>query len=163
MHVVIDADSSCSSSCVLVFAGGIMRLPYGLVRIHRPYLDSGAPSFEVTQQQMSALRTRAIRYLREMNVSEALWDRMLQVGPEYAEPLSLKEMTTLGLGLWDPVYVETRENNRARDLRMTKRAFLQKKLETARKCGRIDVPISNEESDTVSGCWKIEFPGYFGE
>jgi len=96
-----------------------------------------------------------------MNVSERLFESMMRVSPEDAKALTLDEMESLGVGLFDPVYTEARENKRAVKLGMTKQQFLTKKRETADECGRIDIIIN--QGDTRNDCWKRKFPGYFGE
>lgn len=163
MHVFVESDGACASACVLLFAAGIMRVPYGPVLIHRPYFDASRASFEATQERMNSVAARAKRFLRKMNVSESLFEMMMRVAPEDAKALTLEQMDSLGLGTFDPVYVETRENTRAAKLGITKQQFLKKKVSTAAKCGRIDVFFSSKDGDGRAECWNREFPGYFGE
>lgn len=163
MHVFIDPDKTCASACVLLFAAGIVRIPYGPVLIHRPYFEASQISYQETQKRMDQVSVRMKQFLKKMNTSESLFEMMMRVSPEDAKPLTLSEMESLGLGFFDPIYVETRENSRAVKLGMTKQDFLRKKVATATKCGRIDVLVSSSKSEILSACWNREFPGYFGE
>jgi hypothetical protein len=161
MHVIVNRGGECASACVLLFAAGIARFAYGPILVHRPYFEASLSSYKTTQGRMNAAATKMRDYLRLMNVSEALVEKMMAVSPEDARPLTIEEMQSLGLGYFDPVYVETRENSRAVKLGMTKRQFLEKKRTTAAICGRIDVPSSNGAE--IGRCWTREFPGYWGE
>lgn len=161
MHDSVVAEGSCASACVFLFAAGIMRIPYGKVLIHRPYFDASKASFAQTQERMDSVAARVKRFLKRMNVSESLFDMMMRVSPEDSTALTLEEMDSLGLGFFDPVYLETRENNRAAKLGMTKQQFLKKKISAAATCGRIDIP--SKEANERGACWNREFPGYFGE
>ncbi len=163
MHVFVDSEGICASACVFLFAAGIVRIPYGKVLIHRPYFGASRASYAETQERMDSVAARAKGFLKRMNVSESLFDMMMRVAPEDSKALTLEEMDSLGLGFFDPVYVETRENNRASKLGMTKQQFLKKKVSTAAKCGRIDTIIPSTISEDRAACWNREFPGYFGE
>lgn len=114
MAVVVEKGGKCASACVFLYAGGVVRAPYGPVLIHRPYLDNSSASFSETQQRFSAIGQRVKALLREVNVNEALFDRMMTIPPEKAHALPLEDMEALGLGFIDQVHSEFVENRRRR-------------------------------------------------
>lgn len=129
--------------------------------IHRPYLDNSSASFSETQQRFSAIGQRVKAFLREVNVNEGLFDRIMTIPPEKAHALSYEEMEPLGLGYKDQVHTEFVENRQAARAGMTKREFLSKKEQTAQRCGRIDGIIPSSEIKSRLRCWEQSFPEYF--
>lgn len=158
MTVVVLRDKHCASACVFLYAGGVRRLPYSLIMIHRPYLAAGDRSFQSTQQQFLELRDQVLAFLREMNVSAELYERMSRVSPQDAEALGVKELEKLGLGINDPVYIEYIDNRKAAAAGMAKTDYLAKKALTTKVCGDIDGVIDEHDIDRVIGCWKLMFP-----
>lgn len=161
MTVVVDREGRCASACVFLYAGGVLRAPYDKILIHRPYLENSSASFTETQQRFSTIAQRAKAFLREVNVNEGLFDRMMTIPPEKAHALSHEEMEALGLGYRDQVHTEFVENRRAARAGMTKKEFLSKKEHTARRCGRIDGMIPSIEIESRLRCWQQRFPQYF--
>lgn len=162
MTVVVERGGKCASACVFLYAGGVTRAPYGEVLIHRPYLESPSTSFSETQQQFAAISLRAKAFLREVNVQEGLFDRMMTISPEKAIALPLEDMDALGMGLLDQVYSEFVENRRTARLGMTKKEFLEKKEQTAQYCGPLyGAVVPTNEVELRRRCWQQRFPGYF--
>ena len=152
----------CASACVLVFAGGVVRPMSGKMLIHRPYLVNSAASLDATQRSYAGLTEKVKRYLREMNVSESLYDRMMRIPPEDAVALTLDDLEGLSLGLYDQVYLEYLDNKHASELRMSKQDFLRKKKLAADRCGPLMGYVTDEGgADAKVRCWKSAFPEYF--
>lgn len=151
----------CASACVFLYAAGVWRTPYGRVLIHRPYYLSNAnQTYESTQRKYRDLELFAKKYLREMNVSESLFDRMMLIAPEDAETLTMVEMTKLGIGLMDPVYVEYLDNKKANAWGITKTEWLRKKRAVKAQCGDIDGVIPEGDNGKMDSCWNNNFPEY---
>lgn len=161
MWVAVERGKRCASACVFLYAGGVLRAPYGKILIHRPYLENSSASFTETQQRFSTIAQRAKAFLREVNVNDGLFDRMMTIPPEKARALSHEEMEALGLGYNDQVYTEFVENRRAASAGITKKAFLLKKEQTAQRCGPIDGMIPSREIESRMRCWQQSFPEYF--
>jgi len=83
--------------------------------------------------------------LRDVNVSESLFDRMMLIAPEDAVPLTLDEMKALGLGFNDQVWLEYLDNKKAARAGMTKQDWLAKKRQTIEICGDIMGVADNSE------------------
>jgi len=162
MTVVIQGEGKCASACVFLYAGGVTRAPYGPVLIHRPYLDGSSASFEETQRRFAEIGKRAKSYLREVNVSESLFDRMMTIAPENSVAMPLDEMDVLGLGFNDQVYLEYLENKKAARAGMTKKGWLAKKQQTIEICGAlIGAVVPAGELESRRKCWDRRFPEYF--
>ena len=164
-HVVVPRGASCDSACVLLYAAGVTRTPYGYVRIHRPYHIASSSSLAAEQARYDKLGEKIRTYLRQMNVREALFEEMMRVPPEEARALALDEQYQLSLGLTDPVYAEYRDARQARAAGISKTQFLARKRATAELCGGgiYDEPVPSDESETRLACWKRHFPDYVGE
>lgn len=161
IYVSTWSKGSCASACVFLYAGGVERVPYGKVLIHRPYFSSvsGLP-YDVTQKKYRDLESLVKNYLRQMNVSEVLFDRMMLIQPEDAEPLTMAEMESMGMGLRDPVYTEYMDNKRAVAWKIEKKDWLSKKKLTKSKCGDIDGIIPEGDNGAIFNCWRAIFPEY---
>lgn len=164
MSVVVQKGKHCASACAFLYAGGVVRAPYGPVMIHRPYLNKSVASFSDTQKAFKEVSGLARQYLRDVNVSESLFDRMMTIPPEKSVSLTLDEMDALGLGFNDQVFMEFLDNQRAASAGMTKHNWLAKKKETADACGALEgAMIPNEEMETRLACWRRLFPQYFAK
>lgn len=152
----------CASACVLLYAAGVIRVNYGPVKIHRPYYGVANKDFGKTQSDYRQLEVMVKKYLRDMNVSETLFDKMMAIRPEDAYTLGLEEMRDLGMGLRDPVYSEHIDNNAAAEAGMSKAEWLRKKRATRGACGDVEGISMPQEYDRISQCWKSNFPEYFG-
>lgn len=159
--ITIMEKDRCASACVLMYAAGVTRANYGPIEIHRPYMtDKKLESFSETQIRYRKLESRVKSYLREMNVNEALYDRMMRISPENAEKLTLEDMDSLGMGNFDPVYDETLNNRKAAQLGMSKQDFLRAKARVSAICGSISGIFSSDTVLLKLACWRREFPGY---
>ena len=80
--IIVPGDSVCASACVLIAAGGTTRSFVGPVIIHRPYGSQNSnQSLSDSQESFDRLGDVVKSYLREMNVSTTLWDRMVAISP----------------------------------------------------------------------------------
>lgn len=104
----VTGDSECHSSCVIAFAGGVIRLPVGKVGIHSFYSDeffsNGNPSdVSFKYNQMSDLLEM---YLKEIRVSNDLLEHMKRVPHYNIHVLEFEELEKYGLLGIDPVYAQ---------------------------------------------------------
>jgi hypothetical protein len=69
----------CFSSCALIYIAGVTRLnDYdGLIGLHRPYLAADALSREAIERAAPLMLQRIKDYVREMGVSDAFYDAMV--------------------------------------------------------------------------------------
>ena len=100
--------SRCASACVFILAAGVLRVTFGDVIIHRPYLANdlpGASGYDANYKRTAQL----IRgYLAEMNIPAALGDRMLAIPPDEGQTLTVEEQNLYMLNAEDPAHEQKR-------------------------------------------------------
>lgn len=106
----VAADSVCASSCVLVLAGGVKRIPSGRVVVHSFYSPAllGTNDFALAEKKYSAASEVVRIYLKEMRISSALLDEMMRIPHFKSHDLSVEQMSQWGLLGLDPVYAQAR-------------------------------------------------------
>jgi hypothetical protein len=88
--VTVPTYGRCASACVLIYAGGVIRVNYGPIQIHRPYSLNPDSSLSKAQQRFASMERDVRSYLRAMNVSQMLFDRMVRVAPDRIEQPQLQ-------------------------------------------------------------------------
>src|SRR5260370_23415869 len=101
-NTLVGRDGTCSSSCVFVFAGGVIRdlFDNGRFGLHRPRFDYeqfSNLSEEHARAAYDTLRAACAEYMKHMGISEQVFSDMLKVpsqeirfvGREYAERYNL--------------------------------------------------------------------------
>jgi ATP-dependent protease ClpP protease subunit len=125
VEVGVDANSLCSSACVLILAGGVMRFFIDNVGIHAPYFEVPAQQInpENVRRSYGALLQDIRAYFREMNISENLADAMLRIPPGDVHFLTNEEASTYGLTMVDPVFQETLDLKQAQKYGLDRREY----------------------------------------
>lgn len=139
MLASISTDAVCQSACIFVLAGAVVRESYGEVAIHRAYfrdLPAGLSQAEVTRR-IRRLDDDIRAYLREMNVPEALLDRMRAVPPDQMERLTPTELSRMMLDGHDPVYDERVTARRARTYGTSSAEFRRREARAWQQCGHL--------------------------
>jgi len=133
--VMVPSGSVCASSCVLILAAGIHKLPLdgSSIIIHRPFIDKN-DSLDSGQQKRNYKKIEKIvkDYLSEVNVETRLYDDMFRIDSDNGKLLSKDELVSYGLYGDDPFYKEANEARRAKELGITK-------SELYRREGRKDI------------------------
>jgi len=103
---------TCASSCVLILAGGVMRVPAGNVVIHSFYSPDilGTNDFAKAEKLYAQVSNEVSAYLKDVRISSLLLEEMMRVPHFKARQLKLEELTKLGLLGIDPVYAQARSN-----------------------------------------------------
>lgn len=106
----VPVDGACASSCVLVLAGGVTRLPAGSVVIHSFYSPEvlGTNDFARAEKLYSQVADSVAVYLKEMRVSSLLLEEMMRIPHFTSRTLEVDETVKLGLLGIDPVYAQAR-------------------------------------------------------
>jgi hypothetical protein len=114
---------------------------------------------EQTQARFGALETQIRSFLREMNVSERLFERMRLIPPERVEALSLDDMRDLGIGFFDPVYEEYLTNQEALRVGLPKADYMRRAKQATDACGAISGYIPpGVDLEARKRCWRGVFP-----
>jgi hypothetical protein len=114
LMTTVDDDTpgiECASACVLVFAGGAVRIAGddSRVGIHRPHFDPQLfASLDRTQAQKKYgdLADQVRTYLSKMGESDALYQAMMRVSSAEIRWLTYSEMKAMNLVGQDPAYAE---------------------------------------------------------
>lgn len=150
--VVVPSPGKCASACVFLYAGGVIRAPYSRIEIHRPYnTEKGSYSADLASFRLMAARVRA--YLREVNVDEALFSRMMRIAPEDVVALTLDELEELGLGQTDAVYQHHLDKKEAARRGMSIQRFLEAKKRLKVECGDPNKAMQPADAARVFACW----------
>jgi hypothetical protein len=115
------------------------RSSHGEVAIHRPFfrdLPAGLSQAEVTRR-IRRLDDDIRAYFREMNVPEALLDRMRAVPPDRMERLTPDELSRMMLDGNDPVYDERVIAASARRYGTSSAEFRRREARAAQQCGHL--------------------------
>jgi len=105
----VPGNMKCLSSCAFLLAGAVRRTLYegSEIGIHRPYSEETAPTtFESAQNRANLMRDLVSKYMKEMNMPDALYDEMLRVPSDQIKILDAKELVKYGLAQDDPVFAE---------------------------------------------------------
>lgn len=131
----------CSSACVFILAGGVVRYPLGKVGIHRPYFNS-TPDTGVGEKLREILMiSRA--YFEEMNIPSSLADAMFSIPPEANHFLSRAELDFYRLNQSDFSYQERQDLKMADEFGVSRAEYMQFKIELERECGKFRLdPVS---------------------
>lgn len=98
----------CYSACVFIYVAGVERDSKGKIGLHRPYFDkkyfATLDSLEA-KEKYEELKAVSIAYLREMEVSQAIIERIFATASSGADVLAAEEANQL-LGYRLPFYEE---------------------------------------------------------
>lgn len=148
---IVRVDQQCSSACVLILAGGVERSVYGKVVIHRPYSTYvGQRDYQSAENEYRRTETAVRTYLKEMNLSEKLFEAMVQVPPEQVRILSRKESADFGLTGVDAVEQEVRDAALAAVYGISKREYLSRKRQVDEVCplpDQLEEPSPRQRED----------------
>lgn len=132
----VRAGESCNSSCVFVYAAGVLKIPDGSIGIHRPYfsaLSASASQAEVRQRR-EALSAAIKAFLIEVDVPIALLEDMLSVAPDEIRVLKRPELERLRLFGTDPTFDEFQTAQRAAMYGMTSAEYRRADAESMDRC-----------------------------
>lgn len=79
---VIWQQDTCASACVIAFVGGVNRLVFGKIGLHRPYVAGTPGSAAEMHSERLAMDSSIERYLKNMSISPQLLSDMNAVSPD---------------------------------------------------------------------------------
>jgi hypothetical protein len=154
----------CYSSCVIILAGGVQRVPVMLgilakVGIHRPYSTREAGSFEDHRKEFHELERQIKAFLREGGVSERLWDDMVKTPPEDMKLLSQAEAIDYGLSGQDPAFADYVDAKEAKRYGITKTEYLKRKGMIKQLCDSNMQVLADATGKNLARCREDVFRG----
>lgn len=157
-EALVNIQGECSSACVFLLAGAVIRVvDGGQVRIHRPYFSAleGGLSMKDIQSKRNALKREIESYFKEVNVSLSLLDAMLAVPPEEGRTLSKEELDGFHLSFKDATYDEKQVAKEAFRYGLTSSEYRKRKLEADQKCypktGEINLSDFGKRTNCIEG------------
>lgn len=134
---VVGQGARCASSCVLLLAGGVSRMAFGEIAVHRPHF-ADLPSGTSAAETMAAIKRRdaaIAQYLQAMNVPASLLERMNAVPPERSHTLTPEEVSRYLLSETDPVFDERTVARLAEQYGTTSSEYRRRSAAAMSKCG----------------------------
>lgn len=102
LNTFVDPVASCSSACVLILMGGIERMPYGQIQIHRPgfaNIDKTMTEAKIEETIVTS-QNLIVNYTRDMGLSQNLADA-INTTPNWAtrlpEPIEMRRWGLEGM------------------------------------------------------------------
>lgn len=131
----------CFSSCVLIFAAGVIKFSFGNIGIHRPYFSSLSPSLSRSeiQAERNKITDKLKKYASKVDISASLIERMLSIPPESIVILNDNEKEFYRLVGYDASYDEKRVAADASYYNLTSSAYREKASLIERVCSYSDV------------------------
>lgn len=149
--IIVPGDSVCASACVLIAAGGTRRFFVGPVIIHRPYASQTSnQSLSDSQETFDRVGDVVKSYLREMNVSATLWDRMVAIPPSEGRAMPKGELDEVLLLGEDPVEEEQVRQKRAKRMGITPEEYVHREALVNKNCN--NQGSSFEEFEAYGEC-----------
>jgi hypothetical protein len=126
-HTVVDKGATCGSSCIFVFAGGVIRntVRGGRLALHRPrfaYESFGNLSADQARTAYTAAVSRCADFMKEMSISEQVLSVMLRVPSQEVRFIDTKGAEKYGPDGRDPAWEEW---SRALDVKRFGEAYVK--------------------------------------
>ena len=150
-----EVENECSSACVLILAGAIIRRDKtgGKIGIHRIYFSNLNPTstYRQVREKMADVDQFLAAYLREMDVPISLLEEMKSVPPDQVRYLSALELQRYRLVGADPAYQEQSDTQEAARYGLSREEFYRRK-------SRAD-SICREGTFLDLDCWETVIVG----
>jgi hypothetical protein len=142
---IVGPDHHCASACVFVLAGAPMKIVYGRVAIHRPYVPNDVLTNAADQKARYGELSKEVKpFLEEMNVLPTLYDDMIRISPGTVRVLTKPELERYGLTGVDPFVDEAGLTQSADFLRISKQELLRRRALIARDCVNLSADAYGE-------------------
>jgi len=143
--VSVPIGSQCSSSCVFLLAGGVVRIATGDVFVHRPY-SNHIGNFDSSKiaNDRNTLIFEMRKLLDELNVSPLLIEEMDAAPPESTVRLSNEKLKLFRIVGADPVYAERMDAQCAAELKITRTEIINRRARCFRSSKNVFENISCE-------------------
>jgi hypothetical protein len=109
--VSVPDGGKCFSSCALIYIAGVIRRNYGIIGLHRPYLGA-ALSREAVERAAPLMLQKVKDYVREMGISDAFYDAMVNTEVSDVRLYHGREITKL-VPETDPIHDEIKTSRAA--------------------------------------------------
>lgn len=105
LNTYVAKGSYCGSACVYVVAGGLVRMVYGRLTVHRKSFDERM-YLESVEKFLKKGDEETISYFREMGISDLLSDAIIMTPNWATRELTSTELQRWGIHATDRIYEE---------------------------------------------------------
>jgi len=126
LNTFVHPDSECASACVYILTGGIIRLAYGFVGVHRSSLDTNLSDIDLLQERMEVLELSTSQYFKDMGMSSQLTTAALIVPNWTIRKLTDEEKWNWGVQGIERVHEELYFRQAAKKLGVTLDEYKEK-------------------------------------
>jgi hypothetical protein len=140
LNTYLAPDARCSSSCVYILVGGIIRLAYGRVGVHRSTPANSTTDADLISERLDLLNFSISQYFKDMGMSEQLITATLIIPNWSIRYLTEDEKWNWGVLGIEPVHEELYFRRAARKLGISFDEFkerFQDQLENCRTQARV--------------------------
>jgi hypothetical protein len=124
--------NQCYSSCALIFIGGVSRLNFGELGLHRPYMASEPESREKLEKSVPEMLSAIHDYVKEMRITDRFYELMVNTEPSELVRLTEQETEQI-VPVEDPVWDEHTVSVSARQIGLTT-AEMRERDQRAKAC-----------------------------
>lgn len=133
-NTYIHPNAICNSACIFMLIGGVIRMPYGQVSVHRPIFTVDEIKKEPIRTLQADFKRRVGIYVEEMNVSDLLADAIIHTANWNTRILKIEEMQNWEVGGIDAVTEEYMFREYGKKLKISNEAFSKKYFENFDFC-----------------------------
>lgn len=148
-HDGIVRTGKCYSACVLIVAGGVIRvgadgLTEPVIGVHRMFFPELPPGLTQTQvkSRYDVQLNRVRSYLTKMDVSPELLSFMQSIDPSDIHFLTPEELNRYGLGSQDVIYNERLIADRAAELGISSLEYRRREQRGRDECNNSDCAMA---------------------
>jgi hypothetical protein len=139
-------DATCASACVLLLVGGVDRIIYGKVGIHRPFSAGYSSSISESGQRYKSINTSVEGYLRAMNMPPRLMDAMNAIPPDQIQWLTEDQMQEFGINASDPIWKDRNDSVSAQERGISKQEYYSRLQRAREECKSIPAAADEQFS-----------------
>lgn len=119
---MVPKNTSCYSSCALIYIAGVNRMNAGVVGLHRPYITGNPSSTERIKVSVPKMLSDISKYVEEMGITNSFTEIMINTPPESMQLFYNDEIEAV-VPPTDPIYDEIQVAYNARSYGITTEEF----------------------------------------
>lgn len=124
LNTYLAPNSECASACILVLIGGITRMAFGELSVHRSGVDSNSPTTLEKLKKRNDDNTKEVNdYVEEMGISPLLADAILMTPNWRTRELTWRDRTRWGVHGMDTIHEEMWFRDASRSAKLTVPVF----------------------------------------
>jgi hypothetical protein len=152
----IRQNDACASSCVFMFLGGVNRVTFGKIGLHRPFSERLSSTESTSRANYERINRLVRQYLNRMNIPERLLDEINAVPPDEIRWLypvdDSNQLESFHITGEDPVYQDLIDSKYAGRLGISKSEFYAREQKSKVVCGALDIN-NHDEIEAYGQCY----------